>query len=185
MTTWIAIAALLAASAGQQPARKPVRPRAASALIGLPSPAAGGGSTDIVASVSPAAITFNTNDPDTGMALGSSAATLTWIYNGNHKVPWNVTVQASSDTFDNCPTIPASAVTVTCTSISVTKNGRGTCAPPAPLSTSPVPITSGTESNPTATYTIILSFTLADNWQRIAQLTPSCSLTLTYTATVP
>ena len=179
MGGWIAAVLILTSYAGQtvRPPRPVFKPRTASAVT---LPLAGQ-----TINVSPAAINFQAVDPDGPPVAGDSLATVWWTYNGQNKTTWNLTVQAQSNTLANCPGIPISAITVTCSSVNVTKNGSGSCSGAFPLSASPVVVAGGTESTPNATYTIRIGYTLTDTWRQFAQQSPSCSLSLTYTATLP
>ena len=135
--------------------------------------------------VSPTSITFTATDPDLGTVVGP-ATTVTWhATNQDNGKTWTLKVAASASTFAGCATVPASAVTVKCSSASVTAGGTGICGGAVGLSTSSQQLASGHEGNSDANYTVNLSFTLADSWKYIATQTPSCTLTLTYTATVP
>jgi hypothetical protein len=91
-------------------------------------------------------------------------------------------VQAPSASFPGCSTVPVSAVTVTCSSATVSGGGSGSCGGPVVLSTSAQNLATGTEAFLSATYTVNLTFTLTDSWKYVAQLSPPCSLTVTYTA---
>jgi hypothetical protein len=96
-----------------------------------------------------------------------------------------LTVQAGSAGFGNCPTVPVSAVTVSCASATTNTGGSGKCGPAFALSTSPQVVAGGNQSGSTFSYAVTLTFSLADNWKYIAETSPSCLLTLSYTATVP
>ena len=133
-------------------------------------------------SASPATISFQANDPDSPSDPGNSAATVGWWSYGGNGAAWSLTARAAASTFSNCPTVPVSAVTVSCTSATVS-GGSGSCRPPFTLSTSPQNIAVGTQGA-LSQYTVNLTFTLSDSWKFIAQLSPSCSLSITYTATL-
>ncbi len=133
----------------------------------------------------PATISFSATDPDLGSAAGSATSTVTWsILNGrDNKQTWTLTAQAGGASFTGCATIPASAVTVTCASTSVTGGGgTGSCSGPVALSTSPQQVAGGLEGND---YTVTLNFRLTDRWRYVAATAPSCTLTLTYTVNAP
>jgi hypothetical protein len=136
--------------------------------------------------VTPATVSFNaTNPTSVPVVAGSATATATWENLDLNSGPWNLTVQAVAGSFANCPTVPVSAVTVSCSSVATFIGGTGACAAPFRLSTSPQVVASGNQEALTFNYTINLNFTLADSWKYIAQTSPSCSLSLSYTATVP
>jgi hypothetical protein len=144
----------------------------------------GGGSTTLSAiSATPSTISFTSTDPDLLTVSGNSAATINWTTsNGSPSQTWTLTVQATSSSFASCSTVPASAVTATCTG--VTEGKSGSCSAAFPLSTVAQQVASGKEDNATnAPYTVTLNFTLTDSWSYIAN--PSCSLTLTYIVTAP
>lgn len=133
------------------------------------------------ASVTPAAITFSATDPDTTPVVnGSASAVVAWTTKGGATArTWNVTAKAAATTFSSCSTVPVSAVTVTCAS--VTGGHSGVCSAATTLSTTATQVASGDEATGTASYSVTLSFTLADNWKYIAS--SSCSLSVSYTIT--
>jgi len=101
----------------------------------------------------------------------------------DNKQNWTLTAQAGAASFTGCATVPASAVTVTCASTSVTGGGgTGSCSGSFTLSSSPQQVAGGLEGN---SYTVTLNFKLTDRWRYIAATTPSCTLTLTYTVNAP
>ena len=134
----------------------------------------------------PATITFNATNPGTApVVAGSATASVTWqvLSGGNN---WSLKVQASAPTFVNCPTVPVSAVTVTCASASGgALGGSATCAGSFPLSTTAVQVAGGAEGLIAYNYSVTINFTLADRWKYIAETNPACSVSLTYTANVP
>lgn len=136
--------------------------------------------------VSPTSMTFVATDPDLVTVTGP-ATTVTWqVAGGTGSATWTLKVAASASTFAGCATVPASAVTVSCTSATVGGGGgNGTCGGAVALSTTPTQIASGKEGGGTRDYTVTLGSTLADKWKYIATQTPSCTLTLTYTVTAP
>jgi hypothetical protein len=109
---------------------------------------------------------------------------VTWQYTGTRNNTWNLTVQASAAAFANCPTVPVSAVTVTCASTTVSGGGAGACGAAFPLSTTAHVVASGTEGRNSDTYTVVINFTLADSWKYIAKTSPACSSTLSYVTTL-
>jgi hypothetical protein len=140
--------------------------------------------------VSPASITFNATDPDFPTVAGSSAGTATLsITGGASGRSWTMSLQASGTTFTGCATVPASAVTVTCTSATDTNTGGSTgtaiCSAPFALSTTSTQFAGGKEGTVSDRYDVTLSFTLTDSWRYIAATTPTCPITLTYTADAP
>jgi len=180
MGGWTAVAILMASYAGQPPRiGKPVAmPRTASISI---TPLA-----NFTLTVSPGTITFQATDPDVTPDAGSSAATVSWTHNGTNGANWNLTVQSAAATMTNCPAIAASAITVTCTSAKVTgTGGTAACSGAFALSTTATVVASGRQPNPSTTFTITITYSLADNWKRIAQMSPACSLSLTYIANQP
>ena len=128
-------------------------------------------------SVTPAAITFTATDPTgTPVVTGSATAVVTWTTKGGATAnSWTLGVSAPS-TFAACSTVPASAVKVTCGSVT-----GGACSAATNLTNTATTIASGKESTGTANYTVNLTFTLQDSWKYIAS--SSCSLTVTYTIT--
>jgi hypothetical protein len=134
-------------------------------------------------SASPATISFTATDPDLGSVPGSAASTVSWTTTGGLTTStWTLQVQAAAASFTGCGTVPTSAVTATCGS--VTGGTSGACKPAITLSTTAQQVATGKESTSlNAPYSVILNFKLADSWKYIAK--SSCTLTLTYTATAP
>jgi hypothetical protein len=131
------------------------------------------------ASVTPGTISFNTSNPDSQPVVnGSATATVTWQTANSLLQKWTLAVSAPAS-FGSCGTVPASAVTVTCGTVS--GGFGGTCGGATTISTTPVQIASGYEGIGTGTYTVALTFTLQDSWKYIAST--SCSLSVTYTIT--
>jgi hypothetical protein len=132
--------------------------------------------------VSPSTITFVATDPDLGVT--PQAVTVTWTATGGI-VPWTLKGMASSATFTGCPTVPVSAVKVTCTSASAPFLGSANCSGATQLSTTAAQIAGGNEALFGGNYTVTLTLTLADSWKYIAKQIPQCTLNLTYTANLP
>lgn len=184
MEVWLAVTALLAAgpAAPVWPAapRLPVLPGKRPAVVARP--AAG----FIHLSISPAIVTFDATNPDwMPMASGDAGASLSWQNPIGSQGAWSLTVQADSAVFANCRTVPISAVTVSCVSAVTNTSRSGNCRQPFHLSASPQIVAGGRQGMTTFSYDVALTFTLADNWKYIAQTSPPCSLSLSYTATVP
>jgi hypothetical protein len=180
MVVWLSVTALLAA-AGRPAAPRPPTAHA-KPLTAQARPAAG----DFSLSVSPATITFTATNPDSApVDLGNAGAWVSWQSRVGKAGSWSLTVQAGSPGFSNCPAIPISAVTVFCASAATNTGRSGNCSPPFALSTSPQVVARGNQGTTTFSYAVTLSFTLADNWKYTAETSPSCSLSLSYAATVP
>lgn len=184
MTAWLLLSAWLAA-AGTPAVAKPIahplpnRPPLARGLSVAPA-------ATFTLNVSPATISFTATNPDSSpVDAGSSAATVSWQNLDFSQGSWNLTVQALSPGFTNCPTVPISAVTVSCASASATIGGSASCSAPFTLSTSPQVVAGGNQALLTYSYSISLNFSLNDNWKYIAETSPSCSLSLSYVATAP
>jgi hypothetical protein len=174
MGAWLSTFVLLAAASGR-PVRLPVRPHTIS-----PTARLAGAVTNMTAT--PATISFQATDPDSPSVSGSSPGSVTWKATGIIPASWSLTVQAPAATFPGCPTVPVSAVRVTCTGVTVTGGGNGSCSGPVSLSTSAQNLAAGTEGLLNTTYTVNVTFTLTDSWKYIAQLSPQCSLSISYTA---
>ena len=176
MTGWLSIALL-----GAMAVRPPAVPVGKSRAAVTAKPQAAGNFT---LTVSPATISFSATNPGTApVVAGSSPATASWSVLSVGST-WNLQVQATSPTFANCSTVPVSAVTVTCSSVSVTGiGGSGTCSGAFPLSTGMQTVASGSEGLLSMDYSVTISFTLADNWKYIAEMSPACTLSLNYLAT--
>jgi len=151
-------------------------PAQSGAAIVKPKPMAAAVSA---ASATPSAITFLATDPTgTPVVTGSSAAVVTWKTSGGLLGAWTLNVSAPT-AFGACSTVPASAVTVTCASVS--GGFLGACSSATTLSPTATQIAGGYEGLGTATYSVSLSFTLQDSWKYIAS--SSCSLSVSYTIT--
>jgi hypothetical protein len=159
-------------------------------LVGVrkihPSPSANIQAANFTVTVTPPTISFNATNPGVSpVVAGSSASNVSWnvISGGNN---WSLRVQASTPTFTGCPSIPISAVTVSCSAASVgSLGGSATCAAPFQLSTAEAQVAGGSEGAIAYNYSVTVSFTLADSWKYVAKTTPACTLSLTYTADVP
>src|SRR5260221_9946720 len=146
--------------------KTPPRTAAAPTSVVLPTAAA---ATVNSYTVSPATITFNMTDPDAGLVTGSPAGSVVLsISNGAASRNWIQYVQANSSTFTGCTAIPASAVTVTCNSVTLNNvggsPGTGAFGAPFALSTTATQVAGGREGTKTDNFTISISFTLADSW---------------------
>ena len=146
-----------------------------------------GVSLGIISSVTatPGTISFQANNPDSGVVSGSTTATVGWTVTlGSRLLNWTISVQASSLAFTGCPTVPVSAVRAICTSAGVSGGGgTGTCSGPVTLSTLAQQVASGSEGDLIQSYLVILNYTLAESWRYVAS--SSCTLTLTYTINAP
>jgi hypothetical protein len=134
-------------------------------------------------SASPSTISFTSTNPDAGSVSGSASSTVSWnTSSGSSSSTWNLKVQAAASSFTGCATVPTSAVTVTCSSVS--GGSSGACESAVALSTTGQKVATGKESTSTsAPYSVTLNFTLTDSWEYIAN--SSCTLSLTYTVTAP
>jgi len=139
-------------------------------------------------SAAPATIQFTANNPGSAVA-GNSSATVGWTTQGGTSGnTWTLSIYANSASFVGCTTVPASAVSVSCSSASVT-GGKATasCQSGGPFtlpSTAPgQQVASGDEGNSgNHSYTIGLSYQFTDSWEFIAN---TCPLTVTYTVNAP
>lgn len=133
----------------------------------------------------PGTISFQASNPDSGMVSGSAPGSLGWlVLSGSHLQNWTLSLQAGSNTFAGCPTVPVSAVRATCATASVSGGlGTGSCGGPFPLSTTPQQIAGGAEGDGTNSYSVSINFTLAESWRYVAN--PSCTITLTYSVNAP
>jgi hypothetical protein len=129
--------------------------------------------------VSPSTLSLSANDPD-GSGPSSGANVIFWMTGGDPSRTWTLSVAAGSAFFSGCATVPVSAVRVACT------GGSGTCTPvPVRLSTSLQQVASGPQAQGSVVYQVSLSLTFDDSWRYIAQQTPPCNLTLTYSVDAP
>ena len=184
MGAWLSITMLLAA-VGPPAAIRPVSPRLPNSLRKAVTPKAQP-AADFSLTVTPATVTFSATNPDTSpVDSGSATTSVSWTNLDFNTGAWNLTLQATSSSFANCPTVPVSAVTVSCASVSTTFGGSGACSPSFALSTSAQTVAGGNQGFITYNYNVTLNFTLADNWKYIAEMSPSCSLSLSYVANVP
>jgi hypothetical protein len=154
---------------------------AAVCLILAPGPLLAQGTiTNLTAS--PGTITFNSPDPDSTPANGSSSATVIWTMRGNRLGTWSVSVKAGAATLGNCPAVPVSAIKVQCLTLSPENAGVGACVTGSfALSTTGQTIATGTREGTAGVTTMTLSFTFTDSWQYPAS--SSCSAQITYTVT--
>jgi hypothetical protein len=176
MVGWLWLIALLAAQTGKPPVNAPA-PRPALSVKPLSTP-------NFSAYASPSSISFSATNPDTPTVAGSATTTVSWNVANSANDAWKLQVSANSASFSNCPTaIPVSAVTITCTD--GFGGGPFNCGAPATLSTSKTTVASGTATGAGTTYFwVTLTYTLTDSWKYIAQTSSSCTLDITYLATV-
>ncbi len=136
--------------------------------------------------VTPPSVTFNANNPDLmPVASGGTGTLVTWQNQGGSAGSWALAVQANAVRFVNCPTVPVSAVTVWCASATANGSKSGNCRPPFALSLAPQVVAGGSQGGGSMAYAVTLNFTLSDDWKYVAETSPLCSLSLSYTATVP
>ena len=138
----------------------------------------------IIVTATPATITFSAANPDSPAVAGNAAATITWQVKGEPHRRWNLSIQSDAASFGNCPAIPVSAVLASCSRAAVNPpgGGSGVCSSTAPLSGSPQVVAAGDQSSAAnAFYQVNLNFTFSDSWKYIAQMSPPCTLSLTYT----
>ena len=134
-------------------------------------------------SATPSTISFAANMPGSAVS-GSAAATVSWkISNGSTSRNWTLKVAANSTNFTagtgtDCTLVPASAITVTCFSIS---GGSGSCQSGFSLSTTGTTVASGTEASGTSNLSVTVNYTFSDSWKYVPN---TCPLTITYTVTV-
>jgi len=130
--------------------------------------------------IAPQSVTFQARNPEAGTVASSSPASLSWVVSsGSHALNWTVSIQATDSSFSNCPTLPVSAVRVNCSSASVSGgSGTGSCSGSFPLSATLQQLAGGVQGDAVNTYTVTISFTLAESWRYIAK--SSCTLNLTY-----
>lgn len=177
MSAWLYIAAFLASGTGK-PALKVLAPRPA---VAAPQPQAANFNLTIV----PTSVLFTATDPDSPLVAGNSTTTVTWNVAGALLQAWSLSLSSAAATFTNCPTVPISAVTVTCNSATVDGFfGSANCGAASPLSNSPVTVASGRNGLGTANYSVTLSYRLTDQWKYIARTSPQCTLNITYNALV-
>jgi hypothetical protein len=133
----------------------------------------------VVASPNPSSI--SATDPDNNPTPNSSSVTVVWTQgSGSTNKTWNIKVATPSS---GCSTVPISAITVTCDSVTATNTTgwSGTCSAAAALTTSGTQIASGYEGSSTSrNITVILHYTFADSWKFVGG---TCSPVLTYTVT--
>jgi hypothetical protein len=133
----------------------------------------------------PGAISFQAVNPDVGMVSGSSPGNITWmVLIGSHLQNWTMSLQAGSNSFVGCPSIPISAVRVSCSTATVSGGGgTGGCSGSFPLSSTPQQIAGGAEGDGANLYSVFINFTLAESWRYVAN--SACTLTITYSVNAP
>jgi len=129
----------------------------------------------------PATVSFSPTTPDSS---GTVPVALSWqITGGSNTKTWNITVAAGGSTLTNCTTIPASAITVICSSSSVSGGGTGACSGSFPLSTTPQQFAGGQQATGTANYSVNVTYQFTDAWKYQATGAPTCQLNLSYLVT--
>jgi hypothetical protein len=136
-------------------------------------------------SATPGTISFQATNPELGQVAGSSPGSLTWsILSGSHLQNWTLSVQSATSSFTGCPTIPVSAVQVSCGIASASgAGGTGVCSGSFPLSTTAQQIAGGAEGDGTGSYSVSMNFTLAESWRYVPS--SACTITLTYSVNAP
>jgi hypothetical protein len=136
-------------------------------------------------SAKPKSISFQAANPDSGQVSGSSPGSLTWkVSRGDHLQNWTLSVQSASSSFTGCPTVPVSAVQVSCGSASASGvRGTGVCGGSFPLSTTAQQIAGGAQGDGNGEYSVSMNFTLAESWRYVAN--SACTITLTYSVNAP
>ena len=155
---------------------------------GLFSPAGFKLATGTLAALSatPGAISFQATNPSFGLVSGSSPGSITWTsVNLLARPNWTLSLQAGSTSFVGCPTIPVSAIQVSCgtTSVSGVGTGTGACGGSFPLSTTVQQIAGGAQGIGANSYSVSLNFTLAESWRYVAS--SACTVTITYFVDAP
>ncbi len=172
MNPWLLIAALFASGAG--PAPQAPRPRPAVILMAAPDP-------PLILSVNPGDVVFRAQDPDSAPAPVSAA--VSWSADGKNNKQWSFSAQSASPNFPSCPTVPLSAVTVTCSNL-VIDGVAHPCSASFPLSAAPQYLVQSRQVKGTAVnYAVNLVFSWNDSWKYIPVSNTPCSVSLTYTAT--
>jgi hypothetical protein len=132
----------------------------------------------------PSTIPFMANNPS-GSVAGGSVATVSWnIAQGRRGQTWTLTAGTGSPSFQGCTSVPASAVSVKCTSASVDGGGQASAGcnlssfTTLPNTLPGLPVARGTTGDASShNYTVVLGYELADSWRYIPK---TCPLTVTY-----
>jgi hypothetical protein len=169
---------LLAGALGAGRARAPMRRPVSLVTVSQPD--------GFNLTVTPPTLIFNATNPATAPVVpGNSTTVVSWQVPSNGG-KWSLRVKAASPKFANCATVPISAVTVSCASVSVLPaGGSASCSAPFALSTGESLVAGGSSGPAALLYSVAINFTLADSWKYIAETTPACMLSLTYKADVP
>ena len=177
----LSIVALLWAAQGGRPALKAPSSRPA---LAAPKPLAVSNFT-----VYPiGSVSFAATDPDSPTVSGSSSITVSGLIGpttGGES--FKLEAYSVNPSFSSCPTaIPVSAVTITCASLFNPGNNAVSCAAPIELSTSKQTVASGTlpDAGSSTSFWVNFTYALTDKWTYIAQTSSSCTLNVTYVATV-
>ncbi|MBZ5583110.1 MAG: hypothetical protein LAQ30_13085 [Acidobacteriia bacterium] len=172
MSPWLLIAALLASGAGR-PAPQASKSRPAVILTAAPTPV-------LILTASPTDIVFRAENPDSAPAPVS--ATVNWTADGKNKTLWSLSAQSATPNFSLCPTVPLSAVTVTCSSL-VIDGVTYPCSASFPLSAAPQYLVQlRAVKGADISYAVNLLLSWSDSWKYIAQANTPCSVSITYTA---
>jgi hypothetical protein len=135
----------------------------------------------------PSTISFAANNPGSTVA-GNSSATLQWPITGGFLGTWTLSVYANSTTFTGCTTVPASAVSVQCSSATANSGffSSASCNSSSfvtlPTTAPGLEVANGSEGFGNSSYTVVLNYELTDSWEYIAN---TCPLTITYTVNAP
>jgi hypothetical protein len=135
----------------------------------------------------PSTLSFAANNPGS-LVAGNSSATITWSVSGGFFGTWSLTVYANSATFTGCTTVPASAVSVQCSSATANSGlfASASCDSSSFVtlpSTAPgLEVANGSEGFWSSSYTVVLKYELADSWGYTGN---TCPLVITYTVNAP
>lgn len=154
-----------AQKAGRQPGPVVMTPQAATVIQSF--------------SVSSPAPSFSASDPDVSPVTGSPTATVSWTTrNATSARTWTLYVRAGGSAFSGgsaCTAVPASAVTASC--VSASGPGTESCSGSFALSTGYQQIATGQESTGIPSYSVTVSYRLADSWRYVSS---TCTLNVTY-----
>jgi hypothetical protein len=137
--------------------------------------------------VNPRTVSFVSSDPDTSGTV-TVPATVSWnMRSGWPFNYWTLSVRATGAYLTGCPSIPVSAVQLTCEKVTDPwALGGGACTVSTiNLSTTSQQIATGREDPFQGSYLVNLHFTFKDSWRYIATSGQTCSVDLVHTVDAP
>ena len=139
--------------------------------------------------VTPTALAFSATGPDQGGPAPQQASITVRLERTQVHRSWTLYVESETASLSGCNSIPASALTASCTSAthdSDNNSAKAYCtASPVPVSTTRAVVAYGYQGNRDHNLSVNLQISMADSWRYQAALSPACTISLRYTMDAP